>query len=331
MACVGGSVAVSGTLSAAPLMTTQAVRYALAVGLLLGIARLTGRRVSMPRGVEWLWLVGVAVAGLVLFNVALVRGAEHAEPAVLGVAIAGVPLVLALAGGRPRRAVVLGAVLVTAGAALVEGGGHADLVGLGWAALVLACEVGFTLLAVPVLGRLGPWGVAVHSCWIAVVLLAAIGWATEGPAAVLTLTPAHLLAVGYLAVVVTAVAFVLWYGAVTALGPARAGLLTGVVPVAAAGLGAVVGGPVPGPLVWAGIALVGAGLALGVSGGAARRPAGAAAGGPATAAAGSALGGSAGPVRRGASVAGAAAGDPMPATAAVGGAVSAVGVSGAAR
>ena len=45
MACVGGSVAVSGTLAAAPLMTTQAVRYALAVGLLLGIARLTGRRV----------------------------------------------------------------------------------------------------------------------------------------------------------------------------------------------------------------------------------------------------------------------------------------------
>jgi len=174
---------------------------------------------------------------------------------------------LALAGGRPRRAVVLGAVLVTAGAALVEGGGHADLVGLGWAALVLACEVGFTLLAVPVLGRLGPWGVAVHSCWIAVVLLAAIGWAVEGPAAVLTLTPAHLLAVGYLAVVVTAVAFVLWYGAVAALGPARAGLLTGVVPVAAAGLGAVLGGPVPGPLVWAGISLVAVGLVLGVSDG----------------------------------------------------------------
>ena len=267
MACVGGSVAVSRTLSAAPLMTTQAVRYALAVGLLLGIARLTGRRVPVPRGVEWLWLVGVAVAGLVLFNVALVRGAEHAEPAVLGVAIAGVPLVLALAGGRPRRAVVLGAVLVTAGAALVEGGGRADLIGLGWAALVLACEVGFTLLAVPVLGRLGPWGVAVHSCWIAVVLLAAIGWAVEGPAAVLTLTPAHLLAVGYLAVVVTAVAFVLWYGAVAALGPARAGLLTGVVPVAAAGLGAALGDPVPGPLVWAGISLVAVGLVLGVSAG----------------------------------------------------------------
>jgi drug/metabolite transporter (DMT)-like permease len=225
----------------------------------------------MPRGVEWLWLVGVAVAGLVLFNVALVRGAEHAEPAVFGVAIAGVPLVLALAGGRPQRSVVVGAAVVTAGAALVEGGGRTDLVGVGWAVLVLACEVGFTLLAVPVLGRLGPWGVAVHSCWIAVVLLAAIGWGVEGPGAVLTLTPAHLLAVGYLAVFVTALAFVLWYGAVAALGPGRAGLLTGVVPVAAAGVGAALGGPLPGPAVWAGIGLVAVGLAVGVSAGAVRR------------------------------------------------------------
>src|SRR5262245_45248014 len=120
MACVGGSVAVSGTLAAAPLMTTQAVRYAVAVALLLAIARLTGRRVPLPRGAEWLWLVGVAVAGLVLFNIALVRGAAHAEPAVFGVAIAGVPLVLALAGGTPRRAVVPGAAVVTAGAVLVE-------------------------------------------------------------------------------------------------------------------------------------------------------------------------------------------------------------------
>src|SRR4029079_13565432 len=96
---------------------------------------------------------------------------------------------------------------------------------------------------------------------------AAIGWVGEGPAAVLALTPAHLLAVGYLAVVVTAVAFVLWYGAVAALGPARAGLLTGVVPVAAAGLGAALGDPVPGRLVWAGISLVAVGLVLGVSAG----------------------------------------------------------------
>jgi len=98
---------------------------------------------------------------------------------------------------------------------------------------------------------------------------------------VLTLTPAHLLAVGYLAVVVTAVAFVLWYGAVAALGPGRAGLLTGVVPVAAAGVGAALGGPLPGPAVWAGIGLVAVGLAVGVSAGAVPRRASVAGDGPA--------------------------------------------------
>ena len=41
MACVGGSVAVSGTLAAAPLMTTQAIRYAVAIALFLAVARLT--------------------------------------------------------------------------------------------------------------------------------------------------------------------------------------------------------------------------------------------------------------------------------------------------
>jgi hypothetical protein len=84
MVFVGGSVAVSGLLADAALATTQAVRYAAACLLLVALARFTGRRLVRPRGAEWLWLLGVAVAGLVLFNVALVRGAAHAEPAVLG-------------------------------------------------------------------------------------------------------------------------------------------------------------------------------------------------------------------------------------------------------
>ena len=108
------------------------------------------------------------------------------------------------------------------------------------------------------------------------MLLAVIGWVVEGPAAWRRLTPAHLLAVGYLAVVVTAVAFVLWYGAVAALGPARAGLLTGVVPVPRPGWARCWAARCPGRVVWAGSRWSGAGLALGVSG---RRPAGRAAAG----------------------------------------------------
>jgi len=269
MSCVGGSVAVSGLLADAPLFTTQALRYTLACLLLLAFARISRVRLVLPRGTEWLWLLGIAAAGLVVFNMALVQGARHAEPAVLGVAIAGVPPLLAVLGplleGRgPSRAVLAGAVVVTCGAALVQGVGRSDGIGLAWAAVAFGCEAAFTLLAVPVLGRHGPVGVSVYTTGLAAVLLAVLGPLREGPAAVTRLNGTELLAGAYLAVAVTAVAFVLWYGSVSRLGAGRTGLLTGIAPIAAAATGVALGGPAPSPLVWAGIAVVAAGLALGL-------------------------------------------------------------------
>src|SRR5579862_7766925 len=118
MTCVGGSVAVSGVLAHAPVFTAEALRYAMACLILVALARLTGRRLVMPRGAEWLWLAGIAVTGLVLFNLALVAGSRHAEPAVLGVAVACVPAVLAIIGpllenSRPRAGLVAAALVVT--------------------------------------------------------------------------------------------------------------------------------------------------------------------------------------------------------------------------
>lgn len=265
MTFVGGSVAVSGVLDDAPLFTVQGLRYALACALLLGWVRLTGRRLHRPRGIEWCWLVGVAITGLVVFNVALVEGAAHAEPAVLAVAVAGVPVALALAGPlleghRPATSVVAAAVVVTVGAVVVEGVGRCDGVGLIWAVVVFVCEACFTLLAVPVLGRHGPEGVSVHTTWIAAVMFLAVGVVVdEGSAA----TSEHAFAIAYLAVGVTATAFVLWYSCVRRLGPARAGLLTGVAPVAAAAIGMALTGEVPAVGVWIGIGVIAAGLAMG--------------------------------------------------------------------
>jgi drug/metabolite transporter (DMT)-like permease len=269
MICVGGSVAVSGVLAPAPMFTAEALRYAVACLILLVLARVTGRRLTRPRGTEWLWLSGVAATGLVLFNVALVAGSRHAEPAVLGVAVACVPSLLAvigplLEGSRPRAAGVAAALVVTCGAVLVQGVGRTDAVGVAWAAVVFGCEAAFTLLAIPVLRRHGPWGVSVHTTWIAAAIFAAIGLAHEGPGAAARLGTRDWLAVIYLAVAVTAAAFVMWYSSVGRLGASRAGLLTGVAPVAAAGAGILLGGPAPRPLVWAGIAVVAAGLALGL-------------------------------------------------------------------
>ncbi|MFE2270595.1 EamA family transporter [Streptomyces lavendulae] len=291
MALVGSSVTVSRSLVGAPLFASQAVRYAAAALILVALARVAGVPLLRPRGREWLWLAGIAGTGLVLFNVAVVRGVAHAEPAVIAVAVASVPILLGLVGpllegGRPSRRVLLAAPVVVAGAVLVEGTGRTDAAGVGWAALALACEAGFTLLAVPVLGRHGAWGVSVHAVWLGAVMLAGLAVFTErpvsgaasgaasGPAAFAaglgSLTAGQWAAVGYLAVLVTAVAFLLWYRTVAAVGSGRAGLLTGVAPLAAAGAGMLGGGAAPGPAVWLGLAVVIAGLGLGLRGGDAR-------------------------------------------------------------
>ncbi|MHB9863557.1 DMT family transporter [Streptomyces sp. YIM S03343] len=268
MALVGGSVTVSRTLVDAPLFTTQAVRYAAATAILVVIARLTGARLVWPRGREWLWLTGLAATGLVLFNVAVVRGVAHAEPAVVAVAVACAPVVLGVVGPvlerrRPSRQVLLAAPVVMTGAVLVEGTGRTDAVGVAWAALALGCEAAFTLLAVPVLRRHSPWGVSVHATWLGAALLTVLGATAEEPSAMRELSPPQWAAVGYLAVMVTAVAFVLWYSTVRAVGAGRAGLLTGIAPLAAAAVGAL-SGTVPGPSVWLGITIVITGLVLGL-------------------------------------------------------------------
>src|SRR5512142_1103805 len=138
MVCVGGSVAVSSVLAGAPVFTAEAFRYGLACLILIILAKITGRPLVKPRGTEWLWLAGIAVTGLVLFNLALVEGSRHAEPAVLGVAVACVPAVLAivgplLEGSRPRTAAVTAALAVTCGAGLVQGLGRTDVIGVAWA------------------------------------------------------------------------------------------------------------------------------------------------------------------------------------------------------
>ncbi|WP_445281892.1 EamA family transporter [Streptomyces sp. DSM 118148] len=161
------------------------------------------------------------------------------------------------------RPALLAAPVVVAGAVLVEGTGRTDAAGVAWAALALGCEAAFTLLAVPVLGRHTPWGVSVHASWLGAVLFAVLGVTREGPTAAGELTGAQWAAVGYLALLVTAVAFVRWYSTVRTVGAGRAGLLTGIAPLTAAAAGTVTGTGVPGSSVWLGIAVVIGGLAGG--------------------------------------------------------------------
>jgi drug/metabolite transporter (DMT)-like permease len=269
MTLVGSSVAVSATLTTAPLLTAQAIRYAVAALVLVALARSLHIPIAAPRGREWLWLGGIAATGLVLFNIAVVRGVAQGQPATIAVAIACAPVALGVIGPllqhqAPQRKIVLAAVAVTAGSVLVEGAGHVHLIGIAWAVVTLATESAFTLLAVPVLGRHGAWGVSVHSVWLGAAMFTVLALVTEGPGAAARLSAADVGAIVYLAVLVTVAAFVLWYSTVAALGPGPVGLLTGIAPVSAALAGIATGSRAPSPLMWAGIGVVLAGLAAGL-------------------------------------------------------------------
>jgi drug/metabolite transporter (DMT)-like permease len=271
MTAVGSGVTVSASLTDYPLFTAQTIRYGLAALILGGGIRATGRRLARPAAADWVWLVALAATGLALFNVAIVRAVDRAEPAAVAVIVSAVPVVL-LGGDALRRrqlpssAAIAGALLVVVGAAVVHGGGRTSTAGMAWSLVALICEASFTLLAVPVLARLGPLSVSAHACWIATILLAITAVAVDGADMLPRPDIGELLAITHLAVVLTAVAFVLWYRAVERLGAGTAGLFAGLIPVAAAVVGVVPGLTTITVTVLGGSTLVGVGIAIGIAG-----------------------------------------------------------------
>ena len=241
---VGGSVAASSLLEGYPVLGGQAVRY-LAAGLLLTAwARLTHRPLPRPAGREWAWLAGLAAIGLAGCSVLMIQATRIADPASVGVIIGAAPLVIIIATAiaarhRPTRRVLLAAAVVTAGSAAAQLGGATgptfSSAGLLWSAGALGGVVGTSLLAAPVLPRLGAFAVTVYACGMAGILLlaaAAVARSAGGPPILRTPTATQLTALAYLTIAVTAMVFIAWYEAIERLGVDRTGLFNGLIPVA---------------------------------------------------------------------------------------------------
>ncbi|TYK49282.1 DMT family transporter [Actinomadura decatromicini] len=269
MFLVGTLTAVSATISDYPVFGGQAARYAVAALILLAVARFTGGRHRRPALRDWLLLAALAGTGLVAFNVCIVAATRDTSPATIGTVIAAVPIVLALAGPllegrRPSPALVLSACVVAAGAALATGSGGGSVRGLLLSLGALAGEVCFSLLAVPLLPRLGPLRVSAYSSALAAPMLLAVGLVADGTSVLRVPTGAELAGFGYLSVVVTTVAFLLWYGSIGRLGADRAGLFAGLIPISAVVTTVALGLGRPGPADLTGAALVAAGVVVGL-------------------------------------------------------------------
>jgi drug/metabolite transporter (DMT)-like permease len=128
----------------------------------------------------------------------------------------------------------------------------------------LGCEAAFTLLAVPLIASLGTRSVSAYACLLAVPLLLVSGLALDGRDALPLASLEEAGALAYMAVVVTALAFVLWYSSVVRLGVERAGLFAGIVPISALLSATAIGESSLTLVRLLGAAAVGAGVTVGV-------------------------------------------------------------------
>ncbi|MQS11345.1 DMT family transporter [Streptomyces kaniharaensis] len=269
MSLLGCSTGVTAAFAGYPLAGGQTLRYLLASLILLPLARREGPLRPRLTGRELTRLICLAGSGLYAFNLLLIAALHRSDPAVVGSVVGCTPLLLAvlgplLAGRRPQLRLLAAAGVVVAGAAVTQGFGPGDALGFAYALGTLACEAAFSLLAVPLLPRLGPVRVSTYVTVLAVPMFAVTALAMDGTAAVRMPSGPELVALLYLATLLTCGAFLLWYGALERLGADRAGLFAGLVPVTAAVSGAVTGTGAlrSGELV--GAVLVGVGVCVGV-------------------------------------------------------------------
>ncbi|GHH93959.1 membrane protein [Streptomyces capillispiralis] len=271
LACVlvGASFTANSVLGDYPYAGGQFLRYGLACLLLLPLCGrgTTARLRSLPPR-AWVRLALLAAVGMVGFNLAVLAAERTAEPAVPGVFVGCAPVVVAvlvplLDGRRPQRLLGYSALAVAVGAFTVQGWGRADAAGIVFSGCALVGEVGFAVLAVPVLRPLGPRLLSAAVCGVAAAESAAAGVLLDGSAWLRRPDAVESTALLWQAVVVTVVGFVCWYMGMQRIGAERATLFSGLIPVAAACTAPLVGTGSYGAAQAVGSALVAAGVALG--------------------------------------------------------------------
>lgn len=280
---VGSSFSAAHLLSHYPYATGQALRYAIAALVLFAVIRFQDRPRSRDYAIApshspagrmtlrtWLRVAAVAATGAVGFNLAILAAERSAEPAVPGVVVGCSPLVVAvlvplLSRRRPSARLASGALLVVTGAAVVQGFGHTTVAGLAFSLLALAGEVCFSLIAVPLLRIISPMALSAYISAAAALESAAVALASSGLSALRLPDLSETVALLWQALPVTVLAFCLWYAGLRRLGPERAQLFVGLMPIAAAACAPVLGA---GALGWAqvtGSGLVCTGVVLGSS------------------------------------------------------------------
>ncbi|WP_025272396.1 DMT family transporter [Haloglycomyces albus] len=271
MTFVGIATPVLVVLDDYPVFTGQAIRFLVGGLLLVGLLNLRRSPATTApiRLGDWGRIVLLALSGVAGFNVFLIMALRHADPSAVGTIIGGVPIALALlspllARRRPSPHLLAAAGIVTVGITLTQGLGGGTWYGLAWGAAALAAEVIYHLVAASVVERLGAIRVSGYACLTAVPMLLLAAIVTDGTAAFQTPDSSEWIALLYLSVFATALAFSLWLVAVPRIGVERTGLCAGAAPVAAVVATWVIGTGDPQIADTAGAVLVAVGIVVGM-------------------------------------------------------------------
>jgi drug/metabolite transporter (DMT)-like permease len=240
-------------------------RTGIAAAILLPIALV--RTDLRPVLARWRWLGAFAAIEIAIPWVLLGSAEQKVSSSLAALVIAGVPLVgvvIALLTGRSERLgpIGLAGLLVgLVGVAAIVGGdfGTTDPVALVELAAVAVCYALGPVILARRLGGLPAVGVMALSLgltFIVYVPIAALQWPTEVP------SPAVVGSIVTLAIVCTALAFLLFAALIDAVGPVRATVITYVNPAVAAVLGVVVLNEVLTPAMIVGFGLVTLGSVL---------------------------------------------------------------------
>jgi drug/metabolite transporter (DMT)-like permease len=268
-------------------LTTTCLRFGLGALLLLAVMVWRGEARRLPSRRDWPLLVVLGGLGVTAFGALFTAGLQWTGAAE-GTLIQGMsPLfTLALAallvGERVRRAQLLGggiaflglAVLLLGGSA-AWGGGPARLYG----DLVLVgsslCWAGYNVCIRLTDGRLGRAESSAYALLVGTALLIPLALIEPARASPASVGPSTWLAIGYLALVSTCLAYIWWNDGIRQIGAGRAAMFSFVGPVAALVSAIPVLGEWPGPAQLLGGALILAGLFV-ANRGAARHGSGAA-------------------------------------------------------
>jgi drug/metabolite transporter (DMT)-like permease len=240
-------------------------RTALAAAILLPVALFRGDLRTVLR--HWRWVVGFAIIEIAVPWVLLGSAEQKISSALAGMLIAGVPLVgaaiAAILGGSDRVGgrQLLGLLVGFAGVAAIAGGDfEADnAIAIVQVAVVVVCyALGPFILSRRLVGvsSLGIMALSLTLAALVYAPFAILGWPATTP------SQAALASILVLAVVCTAVAFLVFAALIREIGPVRATVITYVNPAVAAVLGVLVLGETLTPAMLLGFALAIAGSTL---------------------------------------------------------------------